>query len=73
MEPTTIGGDRIVTALEAAEQLGVTPIRVRQLCQEHGFASARRVRLNERWVLLESDVRAYVKRPPGRPNSQRTR
>jgi len=65
------GGDHILTSDEAAKLLGVTPRRFLQLCEEARFSSARRVELNQRWVLLESDVRAYVRRPTGRPRRPR--
>lgn len=66
--PARGGGDRILTVVEAAELIGVTPRRVRQFCEQRRLASARRVELNERWVVLESEVRAYaqVPRPSGR-------
>jgi len=65
--PARGGGDKILTVLEAAEVLGVKPVRVRQFCEEHRLPSARRLELNERWVVLESDVRSLVRRPTGRP------
>jgi len=70
MEPARGGGDRILTAIEAAEVMGVSPIRIRQLCQERKLISARRVELNERWVVLESDVLAFERRPIGRPSTR---
>jgi hypothetical protein len=68
MEPAKASGDRILTTAEAAKMLGVQPVRIRQFCEEHRFHSARQVKLNERWVVLESDVRAFalVPRPTGR-------
>jgi DNA-binding transcriptional regulator YdaS (Cro superfamily) len=67
------GGDKILTAIEAAGVIGVTPRRVRQFCEQHRLVSARRVELNERWVLLESEVRAYAQapRPTGRQSKAR--
>jgi hypothetical protein len=65
------GGDKILTAIEAAELIGVTPRRVLQFCEEQRFASARRIELNQRWVVLESDVRAHVPRLSGRPRKSR--
>jgi helix-turn-helix protein len=69
MELARGGGDKILTTIEAAEVMGVSPIRIRQLCQERKLISARRVELNERWVVLESDVRSFVRRPVGRPST----
>ncbi len=67
VRPAKAGGDKILTTVEAAKMLGVSPVRVRQYCEEHRFASARRVAMNQRWVVLESDVRAYVPNATGRP------
>jgi helix-turn-helix protein len=69
MEPARGGGDKILTVLEAAEAIGVSPRRIRQFCEEQRFASARHVEANQRWVVLESEVRAYaqVPRRTGRP------
>lgn len=67
MEPARGGGDKILTTAEAAEVLGLTPVRVRQFCQENRFVSARHVEANQRWVVLESEVRAFKRRASGRP------
>ena len=74
MEPAKAGGDKILTTVEAAELLGVTPLRIRQFCEEQRFASARRVAMNQRWVLLESEVAAFAKipRPSGIRHVTRT-
>jgi DNA-binding transcriptional regulator YdaS (Cro superfamily) len=66
-----VGGEKILTTAEAAKLLGVRPVRVRQFCEEHRFASARRVELNQRWVVLESEIRAFaqIRRDPWRPRS----
>jgi DNA-binding transcriptional regulator YdaS (Cro superfamily) len=65
------GGDKILTSDEAAKLIGVSPRRVLQFCEEARFSSARRVELNQRWVVLESEVRDYVRRPTGRPKRGR--
>jgi helix-turn-helix protein len=69
--PARGGGEKILTAKEAAEAMHLSPVRIRQLCEERRFPSARRVELNERWVVLESDVRSYVPRATGRPTKSR--
>ncbi len=68
--PARGGGDKILTATEAAKELGISPVRVRQFCLESRFVSARRVELNERWVVLASEVRAYERKATGRPSKR---
>lgn len=59
------GGGKILTAAEAAEVIGVSPVRVRQYCQEGRFDSARKAK--EAWVISAEEVKSFKRVPTGRP------
>jgi excisionase family DNA binding protein len=56
-------GVRLLSTREAAELLGLSPNRVRQLISS-GQIPAHRV--GRAYVLLEEDVRCFAGQPPGR-------
>lgn len=55
---------RVISVEAAAELLGVSPRRVRVLC-EAGRLVARR--LGREWAVWEPSVRAFTPRPVGQP------
>lgn len=57
--------DNLMTVKEAAQVLGVTPIRVRQFCTEGRLGR----RFGNRWAITKDEVRKFKKRdrPTGRP------
>jgi hypothetical protein len=59
--------EKLLTPAEAARELGVTEIRVRQFCQEEriGF------KFNGRWVIPFSDLNQFkrIERKSGRPKN----
>ena len=60
--------DRLLSVPEAAAYLGLSAVRVRQLCQEGRLGC----RVGERsYAITESELRAFrrLKRPAGRPKA----
>jgi excisionase family DNA binding protein len=52
----------LLSTQEAADILGVTSSRVRQLCAEGALPCQK---LGRDWFLKRSDVKAFAKLPPG--------
>jgi excisionase family DNA binding protein len=59
---------RLLSTAEAAAELGISAARVRKLI-EGGQLPAERI--GGRWVVKESDVKAWAAEPPGRPHHPR--
>lgn len=59
--------DRLWTTAEAAEEIGVIPRRVRQLCKRHGLGR----KIGRDIVLTATDMRALRDRPWRRKAAQR--
>jgi excisionase family DNA binding protein len=49
----------LLTCKEAAQVLGVTPVRVRQFCQEGRLGQ----KLGDRWVIPKSELHQFKKIP----------
>ena len=58
---------KMLSVEEAAVILGLTPVRVRQFCQEGRLGK----RLGRQWIILKSELDLFRKqeRRPGRPSS----
>jgi excisionase family DNA binding protein len=54
-----------MTAEEAAEELGLTPQRVREFCQQGRLGR----RVGRQWVITREELERFKQtpRPPGRP------
>lgn len=57
--------NNLLTTTEAAEQLGISPRRVAQLCSEGRLGN----KLGDRWVISQEELRQFEKIPrqTGRP------
>lgn len=55
----------VMTVHEAAEYLGLTPMRIRQFCQEGRFGE----KFGPTWMIERQELKAFKKidRPRGRP------
>jgi excisionase family DNA binding protein len=59
----------LLSTTEAAERLGLSPARVRQLIAHDQLPA---VRVGNRWVVAVHDVEAFSRLPPGRPHRGRS-
>ena len=60
----------LLTTDVVAQHLGVTAIRVEQLCRAGRLPAHK---LGRDWVIKSSDLAAFVPRGPGRPKGRKTR
>jgi len=58
---------KLLTTREAAARLGVTPIRVRALCEKGELPA---VKFGRDWQIREKDVTRFSPRKVGRPRKE---
>jgi excisionase family DNA binding protein len=59
----------LLSTTQAAERLGLTPGRIRQLIDAGQLPA---IRIGERWVIEARDVERFARQPPGRPHHPRS-
>lgn len=59
----------LLSTSEAAERLGLTPGRIRQLIDAGQLPATR---IGKRWALQLRDIDRFASQPPGRPHHPRT-
>ena len=58
-----VASEKFLTVTEAAEHLGLSPVRVRQFCQEGRFG----IKTGAFWIIPEGELKQFAKqeRPRG--------